>query len=129
MGIVLPLKEVPMARRRMGMADIKEILVAWDAGESVSAIARRLGYTRVRVRKDGRAAEHVGVVRGGGRRSEADWDRLAHAAVARVARHTRATPAADEVARHRDYLERWVGTIHLSVLHQRLRDEHGLRAS
>ncbi len=36
-----------VARRRMAMADIKEILVGWDVGESVSAIARRLGYTRV----------------------------------------------------------------------------------
>jgi transposase len=113
----------------MGMADIKEILVAWDAGESVSAIARRLGYTRLTVRKYGRAAEHVGLVRGGGRRAEAEWDRLAQAAVARVARRGHQTPAADEIAHHRDYLERWVGTIQLSVLHQRLRDEHGLRAS
>src|SRR3712207_7232411 len=32
---------------------------SWDAGEAVSAIARRLGYTRPTVRKYGRAAEHV----------------------------------------------------------------------
>ena len=57
-----------MARRRMGMADIKEILVAWDAGESVSAIARRLGYTRPTVRKYVQAASQVGLTRGGGRR-------------------------------------------------------------
>ena len=41
-----------MARRRMAMADSKEILVAWDmGGENVSAIGRRLGYPRVTVRK------------------------------------------------------------------------------
>ena len=40
-----------MARRRMTVADVKEILVAWDAGEGVSAIARMLGYTRPTVRK------------------------------------------------------------------------------
>ncbi|HUY99624.1 MAG TPA: hypothetical protein VMU89_04700 [Thermomicrobiaceae bacterium] len=65
-----------MARRRMGMADIKEILVAWDAGEEVSAISRRLGYSRPTVRKYARAAEHVGLTRGGGRRPEAEWDQL-----------------------------------------------------
>ena len=118
-----------MARRSMGMADIKEILVAWDAGEAVSAIARRLGYTRPTVRKYGRAAEHVGLRRGGGRRSEAEWDQLTQAVLDRVARRTKKQPVADEVAQHRAYLERWVGTVPLSVLHQRLRDEQGLRAS
>lgn len=46
------------------MADIKEILVAWGAGESISAIARRLGYTRLTVCQYGRAAEHVGLAPG-----------------------------------------------------------------
>ena len=30
-----------MVQRRMSVADIKEILVWWDVGESVSAIAKR----------------------------------------------------------------------------------------
>ena len=113
------------------MADIKEILVAWDAGEGVSAIERRLGYTRPTVRKYVRAAERVGLRRGGGRRAEAEWDRLAAAALAAVAGATKPAPAADEVARHHAYLERWVGRAPLSVLHQRLRDGDvgGLRAS
>jgi hypothetical protein len=29
-----------MGRRRITVADIKEVLVAWDAGESVSAMTR-----------------------------------------------------------------------------------------
>ena len=118
-----------MARRRIGMADVKEILVAWDAGERVSAIARRLGYTRLTVRKYGQAAEQVGLSRGGGRRAEAEWERLAAAALARVAGPPKPTPAANEIAQHRSYLEQWVGQVQLSVLHQRLRDERGLRAS
>ena len=40
-----------MARRRMTVLDILEMLVAWDAGEGISPIARRLGYTRATVRK------------------------------------------------------------------------------
>lgn len=32
-----------MGQRRMSVADVKEILVWWDSGESVSGIARRLG--------------------------------------------------------------------------------------
>jgi transposase len=115
----------------MGMADVKEILVAWDAGEGVSAIVRRLGYTRPTVRKYVRAGEAVGLARGGGRRAEAEWDRLAQAALARVGAAGKPTPAAAEVAGHHAYLERWVGRVPLSVLHQRLRDPDlgALRAS
>ncbi len=118
-----------MARRRMDVADVKEILVAWDMGEGVSVIARRLGYARMTVRKYVRAAEHVGLVRGGGRCGEAEWDRLTAAAMARVAKRQERGPAASEVTQYRDYLDKMVGTVHLTVLHQRLRDEHGLRAS
>ncbi len=118
-----------MARRRMGMADIKEILVGWDVGESVSALARRLGYTRVTVRKYVQAAEQVGLRRGGGRRHEAEWDRLAAAAIARVAKPREPGSARCEVAQYHGYLEQRIGTVPLSVLHQRLRDEQGLHAS
>jgi transposase len=118
-----------MARRRMGMADIKEILVGWDVGESVSALARRLGYTRVTVRKYVQAAEQVGLRRGAGRRQEAEWDRLAQAAIAQVAKPRVGGSASGEVAQYHAYLEPRIGTVPLAVLHQRLRDEHGLRAS
>jgi transposase len=118
-----------MARRRMRMADVKEILVAWDAGEPVSAIARQLGYTRPTVRKYVRAAERVGLVRGGGRRSEATWDELTAAAMAHVARVREPGAAGREVSRYHSYLGEWVGTVQLSVLHQRLREEQGLQAS
>ncbi len=118
-----------MARRRITVADIKEVLVAWDAGESVSAIARMFGYTRPTVRKYVHAAAHVGLARGGSRRGEAEWERLTRAAMDRVTRRRTRGPAASEVAAHRDYLEKNVGAVPLSVLHQRLRDERGLRAS
>ncbi len=118
-----------MGRRRITVADIKEVLVAWDAGESVSAIARMFGYTRPTVRKYVHAAVQVGLTRGGGRRGEAEWERLTRAALERVARRRARGAAASEVAAHRAYLEKMVGTVPLSVLHQRLRDERGLRAS
>ena len=35
-----------MARQRVGVTDISENLVRWDAGETISAIAQRLGYSR-----------------------------------------------------------------------------------
>jgi transposase len=118
-----------MARRRMRVTDILEIIVAWDAGEGISQIARRLGYTRVTVRKYAEAARALGVERGGGRRSEVEWTRLAQAVIDRVAARRAPGAVAATVAEHHAYLEERVGQVHLSVLHQRLRDERGLAAS
>src|SRR5258708_311278 len=118
-----------VARRRMAMADIKEILVGWDVGESVSAIARRLGYRGVTVSKYVQAAEEVGLCRGGGRRQEVEWDRLAEGAIAQVTKPRAPGSARCEVAQYHTYVEPRLGTVPLSVLHQRLRDEHGLPAS
>ncbi len=60
-----------MARRRIGVADVKEILVQWDAGAGISAIGQALGYTRPTVRKYVQAGKEAGLVRGGQRRREA----------------------------------------------------------
>src|SRR4051794_31726920 len=118
-----------MARRRMTVLDILEILVAWDAGEGISPIARRLGYMRTTVRKYVAAATALGIARGGVPRSEADWLAVATAVSAQVARQRAPGAVAAQVAGHHAYLEQWVGQVHLTVLHQRLRDEQGLTAS
>ncbi len=118
-----------MARRRMAMADIKEILVQWDAGEDLSRIARTLSYSRPTVRKYVRAAQRLGLSPGQRRRDEAAWDRLAAAAVADIARRRPPGAVTRDVARYHDYLALHVGQVHLTVLHQRLRDEQGLPAS
>ncbi len=112
-----------MARRRMTVLDILEMLVAWDTGEGISPIARRLGYMRTTVRKYVAAAEALGIPRGGGRRSEAEWVALTAAVTARVARQRAPGAVAAQVAEHHAYLEQRVGQVHLTVLHQRLRDE------
>jgi transposase len=68
-------------------------------------------------------------VRGSRRQSEAQWERLAQAAMVQVAQQRAPGAAAAEVATFHDYLAQRVGSMHLSVLHQRLRDEQGLQAS
>jgi transposase len=122
-----------MARRRIGVADIKAVLVAWEAGQSVSAIARMLGYTRPTVRKYIEAARRVHVAPGAElqlpKRSDLEWEALAHTVQERLAHHRPAGVAWAEVAQHHSYLGERVGQMALTVLHQRLRDERGLRAS
>lgn len=111
------------------MADVKEILVQWDGGLGVSEIARTLGYSRPTVRKYVEAGQRAGLVRGQRRRGEAAWERLAQETVRRVGRQREPGTVAKEVAAYHDYLGERVGTVRLSVLHQRLRDEDGLGAS
>lgn len=100
-----------MARRSMTVADIKEILVQWDAGDDLSRIARTLGYTRPTVRKYVHAAEQVGLGRGSRRRNEAEWERLARAALCAVAAVPVLRVARAEVAEHHAYLDQWVGEV------------------
>lgn len=111
------------------MADVKEILVQWDAGLGVSAIAQALGYSRPTVRKYVEAAGRSGLRRGERRRSEATWERLAADTVHRVTRQREPGAVTQEVAAYHDYLETRVGEVRASVLFQRLRDEQGLRVS
>jgi transposase len=118
-----------MARRRMVVTDIMEILVAWDAGEGNTAIAARLGYSRPTVRKYTDAARALGLARGAGRRSEAEWVAQTRAVMDRVATRRAPGAVAASVAQYHAFLEQQVGQVHLSVLHQRLRDEQGLVAS
>jgi transposase len=118
-----------MARRRIGVADVKEILVQWDAGAGISAIARALGYTRPTVRKYVRAGQAAGLVRGGQKRREAGWEQLARSVVEQVAAIRTPGTASADVARFHTYLNDHRGKARLSVLYQRLRDERGLQAS
>jgi len=118
-----------MARRRMAMADILEILVAWDAGEGPSGISVRLGYSRPTVRKYIQAARALGLTCGAQRRSEAAWAVATQQVMAQVAKQRVPGTVTAAVATHHAYLERHVGQVHLSVLHQRLCEEHGLAAS
>lgn len=111
------------------MAAIKEILVQWDAGGDLSTIARALGYSRPTVRKYVRAAERLGLTPGQRRRDEAAWDQLTAAALAQVAAQRPPGAVLGDVSRFHAYLDLHVGHVHLTTLHQRLRDEQGLRAS
>jgi transposase len=64
-----------MGRRRIRVADVKEILVQWDAGAGISGIAHNLGYSRPTVRKYVQAGLRVGLVRGSRRIDEVGWER------------------------------------------------------
>ncbi len=118
-----------MARRRMRVADIKEILVHWAAGSTISGIAATLGYSRPTVRKYVQVAERAGLTRGHHPPDDVAWEQLARAVVARVGPLRQPGTATAALAPYHDYLAERVGQVRLSVLHQRLRDEHHLAVS
>jgi DNA-binding transcriptional regulator LsrR (DeoR family) len=118
-----------MGRRRIDVADVKGISVHWDHGAGVSAIARAFEYSRPTVRKYIAAAQRVGLVRRSRRHSEAQWEHLAQAVLAQVAQQRPVGAVTADVAVFHAYLAEHVGTVRLSVLHQRLCDKHGLTAS
>src|SRR5688500_4864832 len=124
-----PPRRCAMARRRMAVADIKEILVHWEAGAGVSAIARTLGYSRPTVRKYVAAAKHVGLQRGIRTRNEHHWAELTQQAIARVAAQRPIGAAAAAIVPFHDYIAARIANVPLAVIHQRLRDELQLAAS
>jgi hypothetical protein len=84
------------------------MLVAWDAGERISAIERMLGYTRPTVRNYIGAAQRLGVHRGERERSDLEWELVARQVQALLATHRDAGAAAAELASFHAYLERHV---------------------
>ena len=100
-----------MGRRRIRVADVKEILVQWDAGASISGTAHSLGYSRPTVRKYVQAGQRVGLVRGSRRVDEVGWERAARAAMAQVAAEPRVGDASLAIAAYHEHLAERVGTV------------------
>ena len=68
-----------MARRMFAVVDVVELFRHWQAGDSVSQMARALGLDRKTVRKyAGRAAE-AGMAPGGAPLLQAEWAAKVHA--------------------------------------------------
>src|SRR5450756_2597751 len=62
-----------MARRMFAVVDVVELLRHWQAGDSVSQMARALGLDRKTVRKYVGRAEEAGLLPGGPPLSQAEW--------------------------------------------------------
>jgi hypothetical protein len=62
-----------MARRMFAVVDVVELLRHWQAGDSLSQMARALGLDRKTVRKYTGRAEAAGLVPGGSHLSQAEW--------------------------------------------------------
>lgn len=111
------------------MVDIIEIYVHWYAIRSKSEVAASLGVDRKTIRKYLLPAEKSGIVPGGPPMSEADWSKQIKSWFPELADRRLRQVAWSDIDQHRDYIKELLGTVTVSTIHQRLRDEHGRTVS
>jgi transposase len=119
-----------MARRSFTVVDVTEILIHWYAGRSLSEVSDSLGVDRKTIRKYLAPAVAAGMRPGGPARSQAQWAALVTGWFPQLTDTRLRQTTWPEIAAHHEYI---VGQLKLGVtqatVHQRLRDERGLRAS
>ncbi len=111
------------------MVDVVEILVHWYAGRSRQEVAHSLGVDPKTVRKYLAPAEAAGMVPGGPPVSEQQWRARVRVWFPSLVDTRLRQPSWSEIARHHERIKKLVGVVPMSVIHQRLADEHGLEAS
>jgi len=118
-----------MARRMFAVVDVVELLRHWQAGDSVSQMARALGLDRKTVRKYAGRAEEAGMAPGGAPLSQAEWATRVHAWFPELTDPRARSSVHGEIAHFHDYIKEHLPETTLATIHQRLRDEHGLTVS
>ena len=111
------------------VVDVVELLRHWQAGDSVSQMARALGLDRKTVRKYVGRAEAAGLGPGGAPLSQAEWAAKVRAWFPELTDPRARSSMHGEIAPFHDYIEKHLPTTTLATIHQRLRDEHGLSVS
>lgn len=111
------------------MIDLIEVYQYWYAGRPKVEVARSLGLDAKTVRKYIRVAEAAGMEPGGPAMSEQEWRaRLREWLPDRYDTRLR-QPTWARIAVHHEAIEKLLGVVPGSVIHQRLVDEAGLEAS
>ena len=111
------------------MVDVTEIYVHWYAGRSKSELSASLGVDRKTIRKYLAPAEAAGIAPGGPPMTEHDWAGLIKGWFPELADVRLRQVTWPEIDKHGDYIKSLLGTVTVSTIHQRLRDEHGLTVS
>lgn len=119
-----------MARRSFTVIDVTEILVHWHAGRSISEVSESLGLDRKTIRKYIAAAIDAGMVPGDPPLSHARWAVLVRDWFPGLDDTSLRQVTWPEIAVHHEYIadQLKVG-VTKATIHQRLRDEKGLKAS
>jgi predicted transcriptional regulator len=111
------------------VVDVTEILVHWHAGRSIGEVARSLGVDRATVRKYIAPAVAAGIGPGGAPISPERWAELVRGWFPKLASLELRHPKFAEIAPFHELIREQLAVNTVATIHQRLRDEHGLRVS
>jgi transposase len=119
-----------MARRSFDVVDVTEILIHWYAGRSISEVSTSLNVDRKTIRKYVAPAIAAGLAPGGPAMASADWAALVLGWFPQLVDTSLRQVTWPEIAVYHDYIVAQLKAgVTQATIHQRLRDEHGLRAS
>jgi transposase len=119
-----------MARRSFDVVDVTEILIHWHAGRSISEVSTSLGVDRKTIRKYLVPAVAAGLTPGGPPLVQAEWAALVLGWFPQLVDTSLRQVTWPEIAAHHDYIVAQLKAgVTQATIHQRLRDERGLRAS
>lgn len=119
-----------MARRSFTVIDVTEILVHWHAGRSISEVSESLGLDRKTIRKYIAPAIDAGMVPGDLALSQAQWAVLVRDWFPGLDDTSLRQVTWPEIAVHYEYIaDQLKAGVTKATIHQRLRDEKGLKAS
>ncbi len=109
------------------MSDIVEILMHWHAGRKKAVIADSLGVNRTTVRKYVAKAVAAGLAPGGPRLTREQWAALVREWFPELVDPRIRSITHDAIEAYRSDIEKMLGTNTVTTVHQRLRDERGLK--
>jgi transposase len=118
-----------MARRTIKVIDIVELFQHWHAGRPMGELCSSLGIDPKTVRKYTAPAAAAGISPGGPPLSAAQWTALAEGWFPQLLDRSLRQTTWPDIEPHHDRIKDWVGKVHVTTIHQRLRDDHGLAAS
>ena len=119
-----------MARRTFYVIDITEILIHWYAGRSQHDLAASLNLDRKTIRRYLAPAVAAGITPGGPARSGEEWAAAVRCWFPHLVDTRLRQVTWPQIAVHHEYIVAQLKDgVTQATIHQRLRDEHGLRAS
>jgi hypothetical protein len=109
--------------------EIQELLVHWHSGRRIGELCSSLGVDPKTVRKYIAPAIAAGITPGGPSLSSSEWSTLVEGWFPALRDPSSRQTTWPEIEPHKALIGRWLGDVHVTTIHQRLRDDHGLVAS
>jgi transposase len=111
------------------VTDVVELFQHWHAGRPIGELCSSLRLDPKTVRKYTAPALAAGITPGGPSLSSEQWAALAEGWFPGLIDRSIRQSTWPDIEVHKKRIADWLGEVHVSTIHQRLRDDHGLAAS